>query len=96
MNAIYGLSSMTYQRLSKAVLGRKHLLLHCLDRDVARSGAGRGFTDGSSIDVVVFIAGNVRFYMLRRDQLHLMPERYEFPGKPVRTAAGLHHDGARL
>ena len=83
MDTIDGLSSLTHQCLSEAVLGREHLLFHRLDRNIACLGTGRRLANCLGIYVVIFIAGDVRFHMLRSYKFHLVAEGNKLPGEPM-------------
>jgi hypothetical protein len=51
---------------------------------------------GQRIPRIAFAAAHERFYVLRRDQDHLIAELLKSPAPVVRTGAGLHGNPAWL
>src|SRR4029453_8369138 len=70
------------------------LLLGRLDWDKAHRRPQDCFADRLRIGCVVLAALHIGFHIRWRHQLHLMPERYEFPSPIMRARAGLNPDRA--
>jgi hypothetical protein len=71
------------------------LFFSCFNRDKGHAGSSRSFGNGACIVVIVFVATQVWFYMLRWNQLHVMAHDPQFASPVMGAYTSFHANPTR-